>query len=575
MLTRALPAGIEGVWARGRSFAVGPPGLWHLDFEYQVLEDGSPRPFLMVAHHHHTGYTVVLWGPDLFARSGPPFPLEGSFIVCHHCPAEASCFKALGWDLTRARFVDTLVEFRLSPAYADIRDEIARRNQVREKATGRKQRGTSPGDRLSLKGILKLNRMARTLGIAPFYEDGEKTRLQRLAATGGPFTRRQKWELILYCLSDVLMTRLCLPSLIVDSRDYIAASVRSAFTLFCEDMRARGKPVWAEGLRSLTERRAEVRGRMITEWDRHGLYEGESFRMQNFVNWLARTGRPWPFLPGSDQPDTRKETFEAEARLDPVIAGIHTLRQTVNIFKRMDIRIDPDGRVRTDPRPFGSKTGRSQPSGSDLALLPKFLRKYVRPPDGLGMVAADYSQQEVLIAGVISNDAALLRVYRAGDCYVGLGRELGLIPPDGDKRSHPAERHRCKALLLGVLYLMSEPGLQDRLKISCHEARVLYRRLHDTFSTYFDWAERIIRTAHLGRPLETAFGWRLHARPYADSIRTRVNFLIQATGADILRVACLLAAARGLEVIATVHDAIWVQCPEADWAAPQKLVHLK
>src|SRR5262249_26106658 len=100
---------------------VEPDGVWHVDFEYKTNVDGSPQqPFLMAAHHHSTGRTIVLWGDDLTGRSAPPFPVtDHTFVVCHHCPAESRCFDLLNWP--KPNFIDTLIEFRLSRAYADQR----------------------------------------------------------------------------------------------------------------------------------------------------------------------------------------------------------------------------------------------------------------------------------------------------------------------------------------------------------------------------------------------------------------------------------------------------------------------
>jgi hypothetical protein len=536
-----------------RTPRVEPGGVWHVDFEYEVNDDGSlRRPSLMAAHCHDTGQTIALWGDDLTSRSIPPFPVtDRTYVVCHYCPAEAACFRLLGWP--RPNFIDTLVEFRLSPAYGDQREEDAMRSRFGNLFRGDPRR----------QGILKLNGMARALGVAPLYDDAEKEELQLLAASGGPFSEDQKQRLINYCISDTLMTRRCLPLLITEPRDWAAAAIRADFVLLTEKTKARGIPVWVSGLQDLIDHRADLRERIIREWDRFHLFYDGSFSNRAFVDLLIEKGWPWPVLAISGRPDLRKETFRDQARLDPVFAEIGRLRDTVAMFKSMSLRIDVDGRLRTDLRPFASKTGRSQPSGSScLFLLPRFMRKYMISPPGFGIVQGDYSQQEVLVAAVLSGDEALLRTYLDGDCYVGLGKQLGLIPPVGSKKTHPAERNRCKTLLLGILYRMGAEGLSAKLKISSHEGRALHRRLQQTFARYFAWSEAIVATTRASNPLVTPLGWKLHPRYFADSSRTRTNFLVQATAADIMRAACLLADDRGLELIMTVHDSLIIQAPD-------------
>jgi DNA polymerase I-like protein with 3'-5' exonuclease and polymerase domains len=226
----------------------------------------------------------------------------------------------------------------------------------------------------------------------------------------------------------------------------------------------------------------------------------------------------------------------------------------------LKLAIDEDGRIRADLRPFASKTGRSQPSSTAYIFgLPKYMRDYIRAPRGCCLIQGDYSQQEVLICAILSGDAALLRTYMGGDVYLGLARQLGLVPDHATIETHRHQRNMCKSLLLGLLYQMTAEGLSVRLGLPYYEGKALHERLRKTFKTYFQWSEDIIMTTRVGCSLVTSMGWKLRPRPLADTARTRVNFLVQASGADVLRVACLLAAARGLKLIATVHDSLIIQ----------------
>jgi len=60
--------------------------------------------------------------------------------------------------------------------------------------------------------------------------------------------------------------------------------------------------------------------------------------------------------------------------------------------------------------------------------------------------------------------------------------------------------------------------------------------------------------------LWTVFGWTLHVDtdPNPRSLR---NFLMQANGAEMLRLACCLATECGIRVCAPVHDAILIEAP--------------
>src|SRR5262245_18456195 len=72
--------------------------------------------------------------------------------------------------------------------------------------------------------------------------------------------------------------------------------------------------------------------------------------------------------------------------------------------------------------------------------------------------------------------------------------------------------------------------------------------------------------------LQTVFGWVVHATPGADpkTGNSRVNprsmrkFPMQATGAEMMRLACCLATERGITVCAAVHDALLVEGPSPE-----------
>src|SRR3954453_6674074 len=61
-----------------------------------------------------------------------------------------------------------------------------------------------------------------------------------------------------------------------------------------------------------------------------------------------------------------------------------------------------------------------------------------------------------------------------------------------------------------------------------------------------------------GLSIQTVFGWHLctKADPNPRSIR---NFPMQANGAEMLRIACILGTERGVRICAPVHDAILIE----------------
>ena len=67
----------------------------------------------------------------------------------------------------------------------------------------------------------------------------------------------------------------------------------------------------------------------------------------------------------------------------------------------------------------------------------------------------------------------------------------------------------------------------------------------------------------LGGRLWTAFGWQIYVKGEIND-RSLRNFPVQATGADMLRIACVLLTDAGIRVCAPVHDALLIEAPLDD-----------
>jgi DNA polymerase-1 len=74
----------------------------------------------------------------------------------------------------------------------------------------------------------------------------------------------------------------------------------------------------------------------------------------------------------------------------------------------------------------------------------------------------------------------------------------------------------------------------------------------------------------------TSFGWECRTGITEFNERSITNFPVQATCADILRIACIMATRLGLELLAPVHDALLIEAPidriEADVALLREIM---
>jgi hypothetical protein len=88
-----------------------------------------------------------------------------------------------------------------------------------------------------------------------------------------------------------------------------------------------------------------------------------------------------------------------------------------------------------------------------------------------------------------------------------------------------------------------------------------FLRLHrDTYRVFWRWVEGAVDYAMLNGKLWTAFGWTIQVGPNVNP-RFLQNFLMQANGSEMLRLACCLVTEAGITLCAPIHDAILVEAP--------------
>ena len=152
------------------------------------------------------------------------------------------------------------------------------------------------------------------------------------------------------------------------------------------------------------------------------------------------------------------------------------------------------------------------------------------------------------------------QAYASGDPYLEFAKLAGAVPPDATKKSHPKERALFKATVLAVQYGMGAEALAERIQQPVIVAKDLLRKHRQTFQTFWEWSDRNVDYALLHNRLWTVFGWQIQVEGQPNP-RSLANFLMQANGAEMLRIACILMTEAGIRVCAPVHDAVLIEAP--------------
>jgi DNA polymerase I-like protein with 3'-5' exonuclease and polymerase domains len=189
-----------------------------------------------------------------------------------------------------------------------------------------------------------------------------------------------------------------------------------------------------------------------------------------------------------------------------------------------------------------------------------WLRGLIKPPPGHGVAYVDWAQQELGIAAALSGDSAMQAAYLSGDPYLEFAKQAGAAPHDATKTTHGPQRELFKQATLAVQYGMESHSLALRIAQPPIVARELLRFHRQTYRRFWDWSDAAVDQAMLLGVIHTVFGWpvRVGERCNPRSLR---NFPMQANGAEMLRIACILATERGIEVCAPVHDVVLICSP--------------
>ena len=503
--------------------------VWAIDTEFRPprypQEGDRIVPVAWCGLELNTGRDVRIW---LHGDEAPPCPHDAdALLITYTAQAEASVYAALGWP---------------SPKHViDLRPEACL-----------PENGPRPPN-------TKLIYACAARGI-PSTDEARKDRMRDRILAGPPYSDEEREQILTYCADDVRMTADLWHAVPVD---HPRAMVRGSYAWACGVMEQRGIPVDTQTLAKLRRHWGKIRTRMIEEvnpiygcpFDDTGI-----FRDSRFAPWIAQHGIDWPRTERTRALAMGGDVLKDIVKTYPEVQALADLKGILGEARTFSLPVGEDGRTRASLWPMGTKTGRCRPKGDYIFLQSAWVRSLIQPEPGTALAYCDYSSEEVLIAGVLSGDEALISTYLSGDPYVSFGKAAGLIPPGGTKQSHPDQRSICKTLLLGVNYGMGAQTLARKTGLSKSDAVALLHYHGKMYPTFHEWFDRMGLLVQTKGHLRTNSGWVQHRNRKMTSL-SAANFKVQATGGDVLRAAVLLLEEAGVRVLTTVHDACLVEAP--------------
>lgn len=186
----------------------------------------------------------------------------------------------------------------------------------------------------------------------------------------------------------------------------------------------------------------------------------------------------------------------------------------------------------------------------------------------------DWSAQEFAVSAVLSDDEEMIKSYLSGDPYLAFAKASGAVPKTATKHSHSQARAIYKLCSLGILYGMSAKGLAVYSGQSAETAQGILNSHRRVYKKFWEWTDGILERALLRGNIHTCYGWQFRA-PWKSNkpdpkhrrgvpVRTIRNFPVQATAAEMFRLACCLITEKGVKICALVHDAVLIEAPVSE-----------
>jgi DNA polymerase-1 len=249
-----------------------------------------------------------------------------------------------------------------------------------------------------------------------------------------------------------------------------------------------------------------------------------------------------------------------------------------------------DGRLHTTFNQAVASTGRLSTTNPNLQAIPirtdlgREIRSAFIAEQGHRLMSADYSQIELRILAHVSGEPKLREAFERGDdIHTATAAEVLGVEPG---KLTSAQRSVAKMINFGIVYGISAFGLSENLEIPREQAQAYIDAYLARFPLVQDFIERTKEQATRDGYVTSLLGRR---RPVpeirASNRQTRslgerlaVNFVMQGSNADIIKVAMLhiherlRSEGRAARLVLQVHDELLLEVPDAEVGAVRTLV---
>jgi DNA polymerase-1 len=298
---------------------------------------------------------------------------------------------------------------------------------------------------------------------------------------------------------------------------------------------------------------------------------------------------------GKGKYSTEASVLEELRSAFPIVGDILEYRQLTKIkstyIDTLPELVNPDtGRIHTSFNQARTSTGRLSSSDPNMQNIPVRgelggqVRQAFIAPEGSSLLCGDYSQIDLRALAHLSKDENLVRAFKNDeDIHAATAALLFGV----DKSQVTKEQRRsAKTINFGVIYGMSEYGLEQATEFSREEAGKFIKAYFEKYPGVTKYLEETKEKARRDGYVQTLLGRRRYIpdinspnRQVRESAeRMAINMPVQGTSADIIKVAMLNLyremATKKLKskMLLQVHDELIFEVPDAEMETMRKLV---
>ncbi|HVV57280.1 MAG TPA: DNA polymerase, partial [Gaiellaceae bacterium] len=296
-----------------------------------------------------------------------------------------------------------------------------------------------------------------------------------------------------------------------------------------------------------------------------------------------------------------KTGYSTDARVLRGIRGDHPIVPVIEEWreysKLLNTYLQPlpqllgaDGRLHTTINQHVASTGRLSTTNPNLQAIPirtdlgREIRSAFVADEGHRLMSADYSQIELRILAHVSGEPKLREAFERGeDIHTATAVEMLGVDP---AKLTSGQRSVAKMINFGIVYGISAFGLSENLEIPREEAQAYIDAYLARFPHVQDFIARTIEQAKRDGYVTSLMGRRrpvpeiraMNRQTRSLGERLAVNFVMQGSNADIIKVAMIRIArrlreeGRGAKLVLQVHDELLLEVPEVEVSQVRELV---